>query len=133
MKSVIRTYRIVFCAGLLGLSGCQTFEMPSLESLDLVKSPEFSEAAANIPDSYPKPVDAPQEPDDIRSSEQWDKDARSLQQMQSETIRAELAGDKAPDETYESLKRKAQAYKLDDPANGTDTNYPPESLLNSKR
>ena len=53
--------------------------------------------------------------------------------MQSETIRAELAGDQAPDETYESLKRNAQAYKLDDPANGTDTNYPPESLLNSKR
>jgi len=136
MKSETKINRIVFCVALLTLAGCQTFKMPSLDSLDIVKSPEFEEAAANIPETYPRAVDAPLEPEDIRSSKQWDKDARSLQQMQSEAIGSGLATTQSSgesEETYESLKRKAQAYKLDDPARDAGANYPPESLLNRKK
>jgi len=124
MKSETKINRIVFCVALLTLAGCQTFKMPSLDSLDIVKSPEFEEAAANIPETYPRAVDAPLEPEDIRSSKQWDKDARSLQQMQSEAIGSGLA-------TAQSSG--AQAYKLDDPARDAGANYPPESLLNRKK
>ena len=115
----------------MAIAGCQTFEMPSLESLDLIKSPEFAEDAENIETSFPKAVDAPLAPEDVRSSRQWDDDAASLQKLQAESQNRNLG---SPDEigesnaSYEDLKAKAQAYKLDDPAVESDTDYPPSNL-----
>ena len=131
MKNVFGNYRIVFLASLIAMAGCQTFEMPSLESLDLIKSPEFAEDAENIETSFPKAVDAPVAPEDVRSSSQWDDDAASLQKLQEASQNRNLGSPEEIDEpnaNYEDLKAKAQAYKLDDPAVERDVDYPPSNL-----
>ena len=128
MKVSSITYRIVLLTGLLTLSACQTISMPKL---DLIKSAEFSEDAANIPKSFPRPVDAPTAPDDVRSDAQWDRDAKALQNLRNGSPQIEVEPALTAQDTgrmFEELKNKAQAYKKDDPANGTDDNYPPSNI-----
>jgi len=88
---------------------------------DIMKSPEFTQDAANIGTEYPDIQDAPAAPTDIRSDKQWDKDARSLLALRDDTGRIPMEVGPTEAEAnrqYESLKAKAQAYKLDDPATG---------------
>ena len=106
------------------MSACQTVKMPKL---DLMKSPEFSEDAANIEKDYPRVKDAPLAPTDIRSDVQWDRDARAMQALRKRPDLIEnqpgLTETDAQAE-YETLKAKAQAYKLDDPASGPVQFFP---------
>lgn len=128
MKTSSMTYRIVFLTGLLSLSACQTISMPKL---DLVKSAEFSEDAANIPKSFPRAVDAPTAPDDVRSDGQWDLDAKALQNLRNgspQVVSEPALTAQDTDRMFEALKDKAQAYKKDDPARETDANYPPANI-----
>jgi len=106
------------------LAGCQTVKLPML---DVVKSPEFSEDAKNIDPDYPRPMDAPPAPDDIRSDAQWDRDARSLEKLRESSIRGEMSTTitRAESEAeFETLKAKAQAYKKDDPVSGPVEGFP---------
>lgn len=118
-------YRIsIVAASCYLLAGCQTVKLPML---DIMKSPEFGEEAANIPKDYPRAVDAPPAPDDIRSDAQWDRDARSLERLRESSIRGEMVTSftKAEAESeFEALKAKAQAYKKDDPASGPVEGFP---------
>lgn len=106
------------------LSACHTVKMPKF---DLVKSPEFSEDAANIAKDYPRVKDAPLAPSDIRSDAQWDKDVRAMQNLRD--ISSPALGEPGLSEAeaearYEALKAKAQAYKKDDPASGPVQGFP---------
>lgn len=117
--------RISIIAGMCYLLvGCQTVKLPML---DIMKSPEFSEDAANIAKDYPRPKDAPPAPNDIRSDKQWDRDARLLEKLRDSSIRGELPANlsKAESEAeFETLKAKAQAYKNDDPVSGPVDGFP---------
>ncbi|WP_427450860.1 hypothetical protein [Litorimonas sp. WD9-15] len=122
MKQVFTSTRIVLLTAVLSISACQTVKMPNL---DVIKSPEFSEDAANIERSYPRPVDAPVLPQDVRSGAQWDKDAIALQRLRDLSDKAEpepVLSEKDIEDRYNALKDKAQAYKDDDPA--TETDFP---------
>jgi len=106
------------------MAGCQTVKMPKI---DIMKSPEFREDAANIAKDYPRVKDAPTVPDDIRSDAQWDKDARALQNLRETSIRGEIEPGLTEAEAeakFEALKAKAQAYKKDDPATGPVQGFP---------
>ena len=110
-------FAVAFAAALT-LSACQTVKMPKI---DIMKSPEFSEDAANIDKKFPRVKDAPAAPTDLRSDAQWDDDARAMQALRKSSISIEAtAGVTEADAQaeYEALKAKAQAYKLDDPATG---------------
>jgi len=108
-----------FClAAGLTLQACQTVKMPKI---DIMKSPEFSEDAANINKDFPRVKDAPQAPTDMRSDKQWDDAARALQALRGSprTFQAQPGLTEAEARAqYQALKAKAQAYKLDDPASG---------------
>lgn len=122
MKQVFTSTRIVLLAAALSISACQTVKMPNL---DVIKSPEFSEDAANIERSYPRAVDAPVQPKDVRSGAQWDKDAKALQRLRNLSDKAEAEPaltEQEIEDRYNVLKEKAQAYKADDPA--TETDFP---------
>ena len=125
MNVSANTFRISIIAGAFYLlAGCQTVKLPMI---DIMKSPEFSEDAKNIAPDYPRPMDAPPAPNDIRSDDQWDRDARSLEKLRESSIRSELSTNltKAESEAeFESLKSKAQAYKKDDPASGPVDGFP---------
>lgn len=124
MKTPAFTARLVFLSTLIALSGCQTIKMPKL---DVVKSPEFREDAANIPKSYPRVIDAPIRPEDVRSGSQWDKDAKALQRLRERTGKADPEPALTQGEIeaqFEALKSKAQSYKFDDPDGGIDTEFP---------
>jgi len=102
------------------LCGCQTISMPKI---DIMKSPEFADEAANFAKKkdYPDVKDAPQEPTDIRSDKQWDKDVRTLQALRDDDGRLKMESgptDKQAANAYKKLKAKAQAYKKDDPKSG---------------
>ena len=111
-------------AACLTLSACKTFSMPQI---DIMKSPEFAEDAANIEKSFPKVKDAPVAPTDIRADAQWDTDARDLLALREPANPIEAApyfSEVEAQAEYEALKAKAQAYKLDDPATGPVDIYP---------
>lgn len=117
--------RIAVCTvtGLL-LAGCQTVKMPSI---DIMKSPEFSEDAANIAKDYPRVTDAPSAPTDIRSDKQWDDDARALQKLRDSSVRSDMEPGLTEAEAeaeFEALKAKAQAYTKDDPVTGPVQGFP---------
>lgn len=98
-----------------------------MPKIDLMKSPEFSEDAANINTEYPRVKDAPLAPEDIRSDAQWDKDARAMQALRNSSNLAPVEPsltDVEAENRYEELKAKAQAYKLDDPATGPVQGFP---------
>jgi len=114
----IRITTLVILAAALG--ACQTISMPKV---DLLKSPEFAEEAANFAKEkdYPEVKDAPLAPSDIRSDKQWDKDVRALQALRDKDDRIEMESgltDRQAAREYEKLKAKAQAYKKDDPRSG---------------
>lgn len=115
--------RVVFLSGLIAFSGCQTVKMPKI---DVIKSPEFSEDAANIPTSYPRVIDAPIRPEDIRSDRQWDRDAKALQALRAKSVKTDSEPTLSQAEIeseFEALKAKVQAYKKDDPAGGVDSSF----------
>jgi len=57
MKKRVNFGRIAVCTlSLVGMGGCQTVTMPKI---DILKSPEFVEDAANIQEDYPRVRDAP--------------------------------------------------------------------------
>lgn len=98
-----------------------------MPNLDVLKSPEFSEEAANIPRSFPNTGDAPERPEDIRSDRQWDQDAKVLQKLRDEYEPTAIDPDMSAQNTdarFQDLKSKAQAYKKDDPEGGIDTDFP---------
>lgn len=101
-------------AAMAALAGCSTVKLPSL---DVTNSSAFDEELQNIDRSIPDVAEAPQLPTDVRSTAAWDNSARELisvrdayekpfeTDMEAEDLQAE----------FETLKQKAQAYKLDDP------------------
>jgi hypothetical protein len=98
-----------------------------MPKIDIMKSPEFSEDAANINKEYPSVKDAPLAPEDIRSDAQWDRDARAMQALRDSSAPAPIEPSLTEAEAerrYEALKAKAQAYKLDDPATGPVQGFP---------
>ncbi len=124
MKQAQISRILLACMLSLGLCACQTVRMPKI---DIMKSPEFSEEAANISKSYPRASDAPETPDDIRTAGQWDKDARALQKLRTDA--GKFAIESGPDSAeskarFDTLKAKAQAYKNDDPKNGPVQGFP---------
>lgn len=115
------TMGLVAC---LSFSACQTVKMPKI---DVMKSPEFSEDAANLSKEYPRVKDAPEAPKDIRSDAQWDRDARAMQALRdnSNEFESQSGLSRAEAEAqFEDLKAKAQAYKKDDPASGPVQGFP---------
>lgn len=124
MKQVLISRIAAGIAASLALAACQTVKMPKL---DLVKSPEFSEDAANISKTYPRVEDAPLAPTDIRSDVQWDRDVRTLQKLRDSSSPVEAGprlSDVDAEKRYQDLKAKAQAYKKDDPATGPVQGFP---------
>ncbi len=125
MKNAVVIKRIAI--GLLAavtFSACRTVSVPQF---DFVKTPEFSEDAANIDTSFPSVKDAPEAPSDVRSAKQWDNDVRELQALRNaarpidvEPPFTEVDGEAR----FETLKAKAQAYKKDDPASGPVQGFP---------
>lgn len=112
----------LFLASSMG--ACQTVKLPKI---DIMKSPEFSEDAANIATDYPDVKEAPTEPTDLRSDKQWDRDARALQALKnrSSKIKPESGPTKAEAAAqFKKLKARAQAYKKDDPASGPVQGFP---------
>lgn len=107
------------------LCGCQTISTPKI---DIMKTPEFSEEAANIGTDYPDVKDAPLAPTDIRSDKQWDVDARALQALRDSPDGIKMQSGPTDTEArieFNALKAKAQAYKNDDPNSGpVDPNIP---------
>lgn len=92
-----------------------------------MKSPEFSEDAANISKEYPRVKDAPLAPTDIRSDNQWDRDARAMLKLREKNgTTGTMPGitEAEAEAEYEALKAKAQAYKKDDPATGPVEGFP---------
>lgn len=107
-----------------GLCACQTVKIPKI---DILKSPEFSEDAANISKDYPRVKDAPIAPIDIRSDEQWDQDARAMQALRENATPMDAEpglSEAEADARFETLKAKVQAYKKDDPATGPVQGFP---------
>ena len=125
MENKVLIKRIVIgLSVVITLSACQTVSVPKF---DFVKTPEFSEDAANIDPSFPKVDDAPEFPTDVRSANQWDKDVRAMQALRDgarpfgdEDTLTQAQGDAR----FEALKAKAQAYKKDDPASGPVDGFP---------
>lgn len=125
MTNYALTNRIgIWIVTTLLFAGCQTVKMPKI---DIMKSPEFSEDAANIAKDYPRVKDAPLAPTDIRSDKQWDKDVRALQDLRDTSIRDQVEpglSEAEAEAEFEALKAKAQAYKKDDPDTGPVEGFP---------
>lgn len=124
MMILMTPSRIAILLGVFALASCQTIKMPNL---DVLKSPEFREEAANIPKSFPVPGEAPVRPKDVRSDKQWDQDARALQQLRDDYVPTAIDPDMSAQNTdarFQELKTKAQAYKQDDPEGGIETDFP---------
>ena len=127
MMRPVYSFRIIFCAAAVAsLCSCQTIKIPNV---DIMKSPEFSEEAANFAKEkdYPDVKDAPLAPTDIRSDEQWDKDVRVLLDLRGDdSISPAEPGPtiREADAEFERLKAKAQAYKKDDPITGPVQGFP---------
>lgn len=117
----LTSLRIIVATLLLpALCACQTVRMPKI---DLMKSPEFENDAANIGNDYPDLAEAPERPTDMRSDAQWDADAKALIAMQDgafEAIPEDALSQAEIDARFEELKARAQAYKADDPPGGID-------------
>jgi len=108
------------------ICGCQSVSMPKI---DILKTPQFSEEAANVAkgSDFPEVQDAPLEPTDIRSAEQWDNDARTLLALRDGEGRIDTASgptERQGEAEFERLKAKVQAYKKDDPASGPVQGFP---------
>ncbi len=113
---------VIGLSAAITLSACQTVSVPKF---DFVKTPEFSEDAANIDPSFPSVDDAPEVPTDVRSAREWDKDVRVLQELQKNALGVEPSlSETEGDARFEALKAKAQAYKKDDPASGPVEGFP---------
>ena len=113
---------VIGLSAAITLSACQTVSVPKF---DFVKTPEFSEDAANIDPSFPSVDDAPEVPTDVRSAREWDKDVRVLQELQKNAVGVEPSlSETEGDARFEALKAKAQAYKKDDPASGPVEGFP---------
>jgi len=102
------------------VSGCQTVKLPKI---DIMKSPEFVDEAANFAKEkdYPDVKDAPPAPTDIRSDKQWDSDVRSLQALRDNNDGVKMESgptDREAENEFNRLKAKAQAYKKADPKSG---------------
>ncbi len=125
MVKYLQIHRVILVSIVaLSLSACNTVKMPKI---DLLKSPEFSEDAANIAKDYPKVKDAPSEPDDIRSAAQWDRDAKVLQNLRAKEAGFDLEPGPTAAESkaeFDALKAKVHAYKKDDPISGPVEGFP---------
>ena len=74
-KHVINLFKLGSgIAVLLSVSACASIKLPSL---DLLKLPEFKEAAENL-DGYPSVEDAPALPEDVGSDKLWDNRANKI-------------------------------------------------------
>ena len=125
MKNRVSILRITFCAAaVLSVCACQTVSLPKI---DMIKSPEFAEEAANFGTEFPRTEDAPFEPEDIRSDSQWDSDARVMQALRDKSIKTDVEpglSEAEAEARFEALKAKVQAYKKDDPASGPVQGFP---------
>ena len=125
MINQLQSHKLIGCAAaFLMVTACQTVRMPKI---DILKSPEFSEDAANISKEFPRVKDAPTAPDDIRSAKQWDRDARTMQALRQKkrpVLAQQNLSEAEADAEFEALKAKVQAYKKDDPASGPVEGFP---------
>ena len=119
---MIATLSIILC-------GCQSVSLPTI---DIMKSPEFTEEAANFAEGkeFPKTKDAPEAPTDVRSDREWDQDARALEALRGSVDGIKMESGPTEREAareFNALKAKAQAYKKDDPRSGPVTPVFPKS------
>ena len=97
----------------LSLSACSSMGVPDV-------LPEFRDAASGSESfEYPNPAEAPAEPQDLRSAEEWDSAATDiLAKQESFEIpddTAEPLTDAQIKRQFNALKSKVKEYKLDDP------------------
>ena len=95
-------------------SACSTVKIPELASL-----PGFKESAESVGD-YPNVSEAPAEPSDIRSDDQWDAAAAKIIDSRKSFNAPVDASDGFKSEAQiiremETLEAKVKEYKLDDP------------------
>ena len=113
--SKLATFSLILAAA--SVSACSTVKMPNL---DFLKKSEFEEDARNL-GGYPDVADAPAEPTNIRSSAQWDSQAKKLiterdEFNASQTSLSEPAKSEAElERELAALRAKARAYQADDP------------------
>lgn len=96
------------------LAACSTMKLPSL---DVTNSNAFNEELATIDSTIPDVAEAPKLPTDVRSTAVWDESARELITVRNayeKPFETDLE-DEDLEAEFETLKQKAQAYKLDDP------------------
>ncbi len=108
-RNYIKLVGLVMC---LTVNACTTVKMPKL---DFVKFPEFLEETRNF-EAYPKVQEAPEAPNDLRSAEAWDAEARKILALKnaSPVTNIDATGTMSSEE-YAALKARVQAYKRDDP------------------
>lgn len=99
----------------LSLNACSSVSLPKL---DLLKLPEFKEESENIGD-YPKVVDAPGLPTDVRSAGDWDNTAKDILKARASVAPpAEPDRPKTPGEITQEIDRlteQVNEYRVDDP------------------
>jgi len=113
---VSRVSKIAFAVSVgLWATACSSVKVP-----DIVDLPEFGDSVANAENfEYLDPMNAPEVPDDMKSSTQWDKAAKAMIRKR-ENFNAPIDVDGALTEQQikqeiEALKSKVKEYKLDDP------------------
>lgn len=103
-------------SGSLTLGACSTITVPNIEFMG---DSEFTEQARNIDPTIPSAADIPAMPDDVRSFEAWDESAQDMLDLKNRLKFAVPTGDalspEAIEQSFETLKQQAQAYKADDP------------------
>lgn len=108
----------------VSFGACHTVEIPKIEVAEI---PEFSSDGERVPSDIPRVNDAPAAPTNLRSDQQWDKDARALEKLRESPLDVEMEAGPTSAEGqayFDKLKAKAQAYKKDDPATGPVQGFP---------
>lgn len=100
---------------LLNLTACASIKLPSL---DILKLPEFKEESENIGD-YPSVQDAPSLPTEVKSSKEWDSQAKKIIKIR-DNFDAPAEPDRpiTKDEIYQEIDRLTDSvneYRKDDP------------------
>lgn len=102
------------------LSGCITVSMPKI---DIMKTPEFADDAANIGNAYPDLAEAPSRPADVRTDAAWDEDAERLLALRTsfpEASPEDQLTQAEIDAEFADRLSKVRAYKAGDPPGGID-------------
>lgn len=100
----------------LTLGACSTITVPKIEFMG---DSEFSEEVRHIDPTIPSAANIPARPANVRSSEAWDASAQDLLDLKV-SLKLAVPADgavnpQAIEQSFETLKQQAQAYKADDP------------------